>query len=192
MQEFAELIKAIANLLWPIIFITIVFIFKNEFSEVLRRFKRGKLLGQELELEKSLDSLELKAKVINSEFPLIEAIPGGDKDEIGQSQIIKKILEMTSKDLKAALLFLDSEIEKELRKFMLISGHHNRIKNVSLGTIATYLGEIGYLTDAMVSTIHSFREIKNKIIHGSQEGTDYIHRVIDTGLTILKTLLGDL
>ena len=54
MTKCAELFNAIAALLWPILGLTIVFLFKVQIREFFRRFVKGKFLGQELELGMSI------------------------------------------------------------------------------------------------------------------------------------------
>jgi hypothetical protein len=51
MSQWADLLRAIATLLWPILGFVVLWVFKEEIREILRRLKSGKILGQELELE---------------------------------------------------------------------------------------------------------------------------------------------
>ncbi|HCG5526981.1 TPA: hypothetical protein NJ013_004389 [Vibrio parahaemolyticus] len=54
MNEISELLKAIAALLWPIFAFVTLFVFKDQIAEAIGRLRKGKLLGQELELSDSL------------------------------------------------------------------------------------------------------------------------------------------
>ncbi len=62
MKETAELLRAIASLLWPILAFIALLLFRSHIRELLGRLKKGKLLGQEIELHDSLLMLEAKAK----------------------------------------------------------------------------------------------------------------------------------
>ena len=136
MKDWAEFLQAIAALLWPILAFITVLVFKHNLRDLIRRLKKGKLLGQELELDASLTDLEVKSTNIVSEVS-----PGsvGTTSMANVGHINEKVLELASRSPKAALMLLASEIEKQLRVFMSITGHHTRIKDTSLGTIPTYL-----------------------------------------------------
>ena len=54
MSEWANLLRAIAALLWPIFAFVLLLVFKAEIREALNRLKRGKVFGQELEFEKKV------------------------------------------------------------------------------------------------------------------------------------------
>jgi hypothetical protein len=49
-KDAAELISAVASLLWPLFAFTSLFVFKKQIGDLVGRIKRGKLLGQEIEL----------------------------------------------------------------------------------------------------------------------------------------------
>ena len=47
MKDFADLLRAIASLLWPILTFVFVIAFRGEITALAKRLKRGKFLGQE-------------------------------------------------------------------------------------------------------------------------------------------------
>ena len=51
MKDIAELLKAIAALLWPVLSFVALIAFRGELKGLLARLRRGKVLGQEIELE---------------------------------------------------------------------------------------------------------------------------------------------
>jgi hypothetical protein len=51
MSAWADLLRAIAALLWPLLAFVILFLFRREIRDILRKVKRGKFFGQELELD---------------------------------------------------------------------------------------------------------------------------------------------
>lgn len=189
MKEWAELIQAISALLWPILAFITVFMFRQTIRELLHRLKKGKLFGQELELNASLTNLEAKSTIVVSELPPTSVAGTTKEDVLKQSRDSEKVLDVASRSPKAALMLLASEIEKQLRIFMAITGHHSKMKDNSPAAIASYLGKVGWLTSAMVETIQGFREVRNKIVHGTDDvSTDHMLRAIDSGMTILKAL----
>jgi hypothetical protein len=61
MTEFATLIQAIATLLWPLFAFTVLLIFRTQIGDALgqiRRMRKGKFLGQEIELRDMLEDDE--------------------------------------------------------------------------------------------------------------------------------------
>ncbi len=58
MSDWANLLRAIAALLWPIFAFVALFLFRREIRKFLNRIKRGKLFGQEVELEEELKRLD--------------------------------------------------------------------------------------------------------------------------------------
>ena len=57
MKDVAALIQAVSSLLWPILVLVVVLIFRIQLGEVLGQFKRmtkGKFFGQEIELSETL------------------------------------------------------------------------------------------------------------------------------------------
>jgi small-conductance mechanosensitive channel len=55
-KDLADLISATASLLWPIIAITVITWFRPELRALLARIRKGKILGQEFELDQMLDN----------------------------------------------------------------------------------------------------------------------------------------
>jgi hypothetical protein len=58
MQDFAELLKGIAAVLWPLVVVVAIFVFRKELQALLARLRKAKFLGGELELDESLYQLE--------------------------------------------------------------------------------------------------------------------------------------
>jgi hypothetical protein len=53
LKDVAALVQAVASLLWPVLVLLTILMFRAELAEVLgqfKRMKRGKLFGQEIEL----------------------------------------------------------------------------------------------------------------------------------------------
>jgi hypothetical protein len=69
MKDVAALIQAISSLLWPILVLVVVLIFRSQIGEVLgqfRRMKRGKFFGQEIELSETLVENDDSSTVLNA------------------------------------------------------------------------------------------------------------------------------
>jgi len=124
MKEYAELISAIAAVLWPILAFTVLLTFKNQIRELIGRLRRGKLLGQEIELSASLEKLEQSAVAVAREVALLPA-PGEPiaPEETKDTDHIRTILHEAARSPKVALILLASEIEREARQLLASVGH---------------------------------------------------------------------
>src|SRR6266446_8286254 len=151
MKNTIDLLRAISTLLWPAFAFWLFFTYKEEIRTLLRRIRKGKLLGQEIELEDSLRQLQEEATKAASEVKEIPKsnsaeefeMPFGDasydrfwsttenKGEKGNRALgaidrhpdpTDKILEESARSPKAALLLLAAEIEKELKRVLFGSG----------------------------------------------------------------------
>jgi hypothetical protein len=63
-SDIAQLITAIASVLWPLVALTALFIFRQEIRSLFGRLRRGKMFGQEIELETPVQSPSPKAESI--------------------------------------------------------------------------------------------------------------------------------
>ena len=191
MKEWAELIKAISSLLWPTFAIVSIFIFKEEISRLLARIKKGKLLGQEIELEESLRQLNIKAIAAVSEVDEIPK-PESVRDQAGveyhQEDPIKAILDEVSRSPQAGLLLLSAEIEKAIRHIWAYSGLINKGDYGTIHKAISVLSERDSLPKNVVGSLNLFWDIRNKIIHGSFSEDRNIYSAIDSGIHVLKAV----
>src|SRR5688572_23557579 len=128
MKEFAELLQAIASLLWPILTFVVILVFGKEIKDIIKRLKRGKLFGQELELAEALDKLDksaIAAATASVPAPVLEPDklkPDAAKDNLlsarsdEDDEDVRMILDQAEHSPKLALISLAVEIEKELRE----------------------------------------------------------------------------
>src|SRR5574341_2115918 len=131
MHEWAELLKAIGALAWPIVVFVVAFLYRSEVRQLVGRLKRGRILGQEIELETSLKQLEQTAAVAASEVPALPpsavqldptqdasntTSPGGTVQEILDAET--RILSEASRSPKLALISLASQLEREVHHLM--------------------------------------------------------------------------
>lgn len=191
MQEYAPLIQAIAALLWPLFAFTALFVFRAQISDLAKRLKKGKLFGQEIELEESLDKLTKSAESARSEVAELPspAAPERSADENAVEQdIVRRILSEAALSPKAALISLASELERLAREVLATTGHLNGRRVVPVQQAIIELHRAFGLSSHVPSSLQHFWDIRNRVIHGG-EGTDEdILRAIDSGVSILKAL----
>lgn len=190
MKEYADLIAAIAALLWPLFAFTALFIFKAQIRNLIGRLRRGKLLGQEIELTESLEKLEKSAVAVAKE---VAALPVPDEpaqsEDLRREDQVKTVLQEAAKSPKTALILLATEIEREARQLLASVGHLKGQRYIPLSQAMEILGQqFGGLPSHVPSSLKFFWDARNQIIHGKQAESEEILRAIDSGVTILRAL----
>src|SRR5947208_3145651 len=190
MKEYSELIAAIASLLWPLFAFTALFLFKKRIGELFGRLRRGKLLGQEIELGESLEKLELSAVAVAKEVAALPNVPNPPESEkLTDNDEIKEILHEAARSPKTALILLASAIEREARQLLASVGHLRGQHYVPLSQAMEVLGkQFGGLPGHIPNSLKFFWEARNRLIHGGQADPEETLRAIDSGITILKAL----
>jgi hypothetical protein len=188
MQDFAELLKGIAAVLWPLVVVVAIIIFRKEVSALLTRLRKAKFLGGELELDESLDRLERTAEALEA-----EATSGSQELESptvgGPDDIVPKILEEASRSPKVALMLLSAELDRAVRELLASLGGEPRSRSLSLRKGLEELAQRTSLPDETLPALDQFSEVRNLIVHGrGQVSNDEILRAIDSGLVILKAI----
>lgn len=191
MESAAELLRAIAALLWPLFAFTGLLVFKPEIRRVLRRLRKGKILGQELELEDDLDRLELAAEAAEAQIAAVPPqaptplLPPGAPQP---ADAVDRVLEEAGRSPKAALLVLSSEVEKETRQLVaslgLLKGRHNVSFQQAFQDLNAWAAMPVYVT----ASVKAFRDLRNKLVHGHDASEDDVLRAIDSGIMILRAL----
>lgn len=193
---FESVMRGIAAVVWPVVAIVIVLTFKSEIADLLRRLRRGRLLGQEIELDKSLDELERGAQQLASKpLPRVDASNPADAGPArGASSTVEAqtqdILDLAAQSPKAALMQLSATIEREARRLLAATGHADEVPGpASLRAMVEVLERATALQRGTLDVVRNFAEVRNRIVHGHQ-GTpdDEVLRAIDAGLIILRAL----
>ncbi|MCH8079034.1 MAG: hypothetical protein IIA06_04550 [Proteobacteria bacterium] len=195
MNEYSELIRAIATLLWPILAFVSLIIFRGEIAKAIGRIKKGKFLGQEVELSEDLIKLQLTATEASEEvasMPQLEnekALEASEKEQPDfDDSAIKNIIKQASHSPKTALILLASEVEKEARQTLASIGKLKTSRKLTLSQIIDELDSHYGLPKHVSSSLRLFWDTRNKIIHGGAAEDRNILSAIDSGVTILKTL----
>ena len=179
-----ESIKILPGILWPIIALIIFIVLKKDIKELLHRIKKGTILGNDFELTSQINELYNNVEDIKNEAPVITK-----PEKIELQTIQDDILKETEKDPKLGLISLAKKLEKECSNLMYQTGWHTLTKHIQIKNSFSYLSENGIIPTNTLSSVNLFLEVRNKIIHENEEvKTDEILRVIDIGLTLLKTI----
>ncbi|MGC3932851.1 hypothetical protein [Pseudomonas atacamensis] len=193
MELFTKLISALAQILWPLLGFTTLAIFRKEISEILRRIKKGKMLGQEIELADSLETLRVSAESASRETALSLPLPVQNTVDETQSQNendeIQLILDEASRSPKVALINLGGLIENTAKQALAISGFSKSSDSISVIEAVKRLSiRHGGLPGDILNSLKLFMDVRNKIIHSREATESDVISAIDSGLTILRTL----
>jgi len=191
MSEISELLKALASLLWPIFAFVVLFLFRSQLADAIGRFKKGKLLGQEVELNDSLANLQRSASQLSEEVSAIPSseVESSDSNELKDDESsVKTIIHEAARSPKAALILLAAEIEKEAKQTLASIGKLKGRKSVNLRQAIDELDSHYGLPRHISSSLRLFWETRNKIIHGGETDERNILSAIDSGVSILKSL----
>lgn len=190
MKDIAELLKAIAALLWPLVALFALSIFKPQIRDILQRIKRGKVLGQEIELNESLTRLDATATAVESE---VASLPPAQTQlsishESQEADTIGHVLSLSAQSPKASLLVLASEMERELRQLLASMGLLGGTRYMPFQQAIEILNQRGGLPRHVTSSVKLFRDVRNRLVHGIEANPNDILRAIDSGVTILRSL----
>jgi hypothetical protein len=187
-QEVADLLRGIAALLWPLVTITAIFMFRREVSALLTRLRKAKFLGGEVELDESLDRLERSAEILEANEAASPQLEPSGVDNPGD--VAHRILDEASRSPKVALMLLSAELEREVRQLLAsLGGDQPYSRPVSLRWGLEQLARRTSLPRETLDALGQFIEIRNLIVHGrGRVSDDEILRAIDSGLVILKAI----
>ena len=123
MKSAADLLSAIATLLWPIFAFIVLFIYRKQVETILDRLKRGKFLGQELELESSrrsetqplasdvvienLDALLASPAFAKKIASIVAASSQGGTETVTRD-VLKAVQDAASQEVKTAFVQVDT------------------------------------------------------------------------------------
>lgn len=190
MSELAELLNAIASLLWPVLVFVALLIFRDEIAGLVGRIRKGKFLGQELELSDELVKLQITAAEASEEVASLPppAIEPDTKEQTAEEDPVKGIIEEAARSPKAALMLLAAEVEKEARRTLASVGKLQGSRPMTLVQTINELDSHYGLPKHVSSSLRLFWDTRNKIVHGSESDDRNVFSAIDSGVTILRTL----
>jgi len=116
LKDIATLIEALTKAAWPILAFVLISRFHDEVGAILRRlaeFKKGKLFGQEVEMEDSLNRLQLTAQAVEEKVAAIPPEQGViESTEPAESETDKYLIEAACSP-RAALIMLAAALVRE-------------------------------------------------------------------------------
>ncbi|MEL7640325.1 MAG: hypothetical protein AAGU21_11840 [Solidesulfovibrio sp.] len=188
-----EFIKAIASIMWPIGVFATFWYFRNELKDILKRLKKGRAFGAEVELNEAIVSLGESVEVVSS--AISEGVPSvvESSGEICGSQPYKtKHITLEGVQLqKATLLRVSLEMESLVKYIAATEGMLESGKAALFDNIVELLAKKSVLSDQLMLTIKSFINIKNRILHENFSNRNIegeIVKLVDIGNNIIEGL----
>lgn len=179
-----ELIIALSHLLWPILTFVVVLVFRNEISGILKRLKKGKFLGQKVELDEEIEKFKTITTSATDSIP-----PENSPEKTEKDDTVENIFTKSAEDPKIGIMLLSREIEIELTSLIASMGFLNEYKRKSLSAAFELLQQREYVPESVLSSVKIFSDLRNKVIHGKHiEDESRIIRVLDIGATLLDTI----
>jgi hypothetical protein len=196
MDAAAKLISAIAQLLWPLLGFCLLWLFKQQVADILKRLNRAtKVKAGSFEVE--LDQLQAGAEKAAQEVvaPVLSApqqptthltrvsldcaVPEKSLDEL--------VLREAAQSPRAALLLLASEIQKRVKHLLAVTNWQQNISPEPLSEAIDKLRAQGSLPENVTGSLKLFLDVRNKLIH-AEASDDELFRAIDSGLTLLRAI----
>lgn len=191
MKDWAVLLQAIASLLWPIFMFVALLMFRKQITDIAARLKRGKLFGQEIELEESLDKLQATIALVQQEVAALPAVDISEttaQDLALDRDIIQGIIGESAISPKAAMISLSSELEKLAHEILATTGNLQGRRRVPMLQAISELHRTYGLASHVPSSLHNFWDVRNRVIHLGEGGNEEILRAIDSGIALLRVL----
>lgn len=184
-----ELIVALASLLWPIVTLVIVLVFRSDLAALLKRVRKGKIFGQEMELDPNVAEFQKAVSEAQEEIPesdVEEAQYQKESDEIDES--IKEVFRAANASPELGIIKLSTILEREIR---ILAGSLGQAPQRRMPAIQLFrvLVEKGYLPQHTTKSLQIFWDLRNKIVHGHEKEVERnTIKVLDIGLVLLKTI----
>jgi hypothetical protein len=202
-KELADLISAFASLMWPIVALAIVSWFRPELRAILSRIRKGKFLGQEIELaelEAKTEAAEATSSMIVSATGSAAGTGSATAEGVGVETArisagavqdeIDEVLREATRSPRLGLMLLSTKIERAARE---LAAADTRLPGFagprSLTILVRQLVAGERLPQEAAEALYLFTRVRNRIVHGDDADDEEVARAIDSGTRLLRLLL---
>jgi hypothetical protein len=184
-----DLISALVKLAFPLIILIIVLIFKKEISGILKRIKKGKILGQEIELSEEIDKLgeNIVQESKNLPFSIDSKMKMlSTKEEVKLNEEAVVIIKGAEEKPIEAVELAKNQVEKELINLIATYGLIKYFeKGFNFFKAVALLQNRGVISSSTAISLRNYYELRNKITHDPSEANkDEIIRFVDLGIVL--------
>ena len=196
-DAITELVRVTAQLLWPVTIILVLVMFREDLHRLASRLRRGKFLGQELELTEETQKVERQVEAAErAEPPKPVLDPAkGRSEQLSELQAaddrVRRFLEEAAKDKLLALVRMWIEIEQEVRT---ITATRGLLQFVRVPNITEYVGTLAgrnVISKETADSILGFHAVRDRLVHGNLREAyrdSELVALIDSGLRLLEIL----
>lgn len=198
MPAYTELIKAIAQLAWPVLVAGLLIAYRKEIRNLLRGMKRWKFMGVEIEEQAERAAVQAEraeeiqnaaaAKSAVSTPESMEPVSGWQNHE---QVYLNQILDLASRDKSVALIRVFNEVENEVRQIVATFGllQYTKGQHVSFAEYVDVIARGRYFSEALRESLLSFWKTRNLVVHGIGELPESAYvSILDTGIRLLGIL----
>ena len=185
-----ELLVAISQLPWPVVVLVVALIFRRDIAALLHRVRKGKLFGQEMELDPAVQEFRVSVQEAQDEIPgSIVGEKQFEKETTELDQDEKEVLEAAKTNPELGVIKLSSILEREIRLLAGSLGQLGQRTRSAATQLFRVLVDKGYIPAHTTKSLEIFWELRNEIIHGHRGKEDRnVLRVLDVGLVLLRTI----
>jgi len=171
-------------------------LFRGQIRNLVSRLKRGKFLGQELELAAETKEVDIKVKAAEATEPE-RPLADPSKDNVQQltdleseNSKTKQFLDEAAKDKPLALVRIWIEIEQELKLLIAAHGLRQLVSRANPSMYIQTLAKRQIISVETASGLMAFYDVRNRVVHGrAGKFTDSdLVALIDSGLRLLEIL----
>lgn len=195
LADIADLIRAASSLLWPALGFYVLIRHEKQLKDVFGRLRKGKLFGQEIELDSSLKELERQVSLVKEESVIPEAKLPSENDSSARAKaddistdddFVGSILSDAIKSPTVALIRLATEIERLCNGIWADLNDGSHRTRPSVRHLIDGLAHV--LPQHVPSALRAFWDVRNRIVHGRDADDDEVISAIDSGLALWKAL----
>ena len=212
--DIATLIQAIGSVLWPIVAGYVVIRNEKQIRSLLDRLRKGKILGQEIELEGSLKELKRQVSAVEDEAPPAPAPISSEptttraststaeetlsnlrtlhsdiktaNTQRADDPFLHETLETAAKSPTVALMQLASGIEKLANTIWSDLDDGSKPRRPSVRSLIDGLSHV--LPQSVPSALRTFWDVRNRIVHGRDADEHETLSALDSGISLYKSL----
>jgi hypothetical protein len=182
--------STIGYLLWPLILIVLILIFRHDIAGLFRRLRPGTTSDQETKPDSAMSELGKTQRQTQ------EPIPESRVDEETSGQEAGDLERETAEIRRAAevspqmgIIKLSSVLEREIRALTESPGQLGWSSATPMTDLFGMLTEKKYLPKQMAESLRRFWKLRGQIVQGLDIADGRISlKVLDTGLELLRTV----
>lgn len=177
--DLAEVIRAVADLAWPVMVGVVVWRLRDHLTGIADRVRSVSFGGAEATLDPAAARAEEAVTRADAELrPLLPSRKEAD---------VREVLDAAARDPLVGLVRVSAETDARLRDLASVNGHPNP-RAVATEEVAAWLVEHGVVPASVSGAVSQLQALRNRAVHGDGLGEREEVAVLDTGYRLLTLL----